>query len=205
MARNHTHLREQMRHRIAQLAARLMAQDGISDFALAKRKAARQLGADDTQNLPNNNEIEQALRDYHAIYQPDEQPARIRALREQATRVMQELSDFDPHLTGSVLHGTATRFSDINLLLVADDLKEVEIFLLNRNVAFRRGERRMALGESAHAVPVLTLTDVGPAEVGVAVVTPAELRRLPRFAGDGHSLERARLPEVEQLLADASS
>ena len=53
--------RKQTRERIAQLAARLMAADGVQDFALAKRKAARQLGANDTQNLPNNTEIEQVL------------------------------------------------------------------------------------------------------------------------------------------------
>lgn len=200
MSRNNGHLREQMRSRIAQLAARLMAQDGIDDFALAKRKAARQLGADDTQNLPNNSEIEQALRDYHAIYQPDEQPARVRALREQALRVMRELAEFDPQLTGSVLSGTATRFSDINLVLVADDLKEVEIFLLNRNVPFKLGERRLLLGDGPRAVPVLTLTEAGPAEVGAMVLSPSELRRLPR-GQDGRVPERARLPEVEQLLA----
>lgn len=200
MSRNNGHLREQMRSRIAQLAARMMAQDGIDDYALAKRKAARQLGADDTQNLPNNSEIEQALRDYHAIYQPDEQPARVRALREQALRVMRELAEFDPQLTGSVLSGTATRFSDINLVLVADDLKEVEIFLLNRNVPFKLGERRLLLGDGPRAVPVLTLTEAGPAEVGAMVLSPSELRRLPR-SQDGRVPERARLPEVEQLLA----
>lgn len=188
-----------MRNRIAQLAARLMAQDGISDFALAKRKAARQLGADDTQNLPNNSEVEQALRDYHAIYQPDEQPARVRALREQALRVMRELAPFDPHLTGSVLTGTATRFSDINLLLFADDLKEVELFLLNRAVSFKLGERRLPLGDMPRMAPVLTLTETGPAEVSAVVLTPGDLRRLPRL--DGRPAERARFPELERLLA----
>ncbi len=34
-----------MRARIAATAARIMAEDGIEDFALAKRKAARRLGA----------------------------------------------------------------------------------------------------------------------------------------------------------------
>ena len=46
----------QMRERIAQLAARLMAVDGIDDYALAKRKAARQAGAPGTRNLPNNDD-----------------------------------------------------------------------------------------------------------------------------------------------------
>ena len=36
--------RNDTRSRIAHLAARLMAEDGIEDYALAKRKAARQAG-----------------------------------------------------------------------------------------------------------------------------------------------------------------
>jgi hypothetical protein len=45
-----TNRQTDMRARIAAAAARLMAEDGIDDFALAKRKAARQLGALDTQS-----------------------------------------------------------------------------------------------------------------------------------------------------------
>jgi hypothetical protein len=61
MPRDHANNR-QMRERIAHLAARLIAVDGIDDYALAKRKAARQAGAPDTRNLPNNDEVEHALR-----------------------------------------------------------------------------------------------------------------------------------------------
>ena len=46
--------RSHLRERITQLAARLMAEDGIDGFAFAKRKAARQLGAADTPHLPHN-------------------------------------------------------------------------------------------------------------------------------------------------------
>src|SRR2546429_239040 len=53
---------QQMRVRIAAAAARMMAEDGLDDFALAKRKAARQLGAEDTQALPKNEEIEAEAR-----------------------------------------------------------------------------------------------------------------------------------------------
>jgi len=49
--------RQQMRLRIAHLAARMIAEDGISDYGLAKRKAARQAGAPDSRNLPTNLEI----------------------------------------------------------------------------------------------------------------------------------------------------
>src|SRR2546426_228906 len=62
-----TNRQTDMRARIAAAAARLMAEDGIDDFALAKRKAARQLGAADTQSLPRNDEIEAELRAYRAL------------------------------------------------------------------------------------------------------------------------------------------
>ena len=201
MARNSYQPRSHMRERITQLAARLMAEDGVDDFALAKRKAARQLGAIDTQNLPNNSEIEQALREYHALYQHDELRSRLRELREQAIRVMREFAPFDPHLTGSVLVGTATRYSDINLLLFTDSPKEVELFLLNRNLLFKSGEKRYRFSDGVRSVPVLTLTESGGADVSAAIFSTQDLKHMPLSPVDGRAMEKARLPEVEALLA----
>src|SRR5947207_4791565 len=99
--------RTDMRARIAAAAARLMAEDGIDDFALAKRKAARQLGAVDTQALPRNDEIEAELRAYRALYQADEHPELVEELRRVALEVMQALEQFNPYLTGPVLTGIA--------------------------------------------------------------------------------------------------
>ena len=65
------------RERIAATAARIMAEDGIDSFALAKRKAARQLGAPDTEAMPRNEEVEEALHAYRALYQADEHPQRV--------------------------------------------------------------------------------------------------------------------------------
>ena len=69
---SHSRRQHQMRERIAQLAARLIAEDGMQDYGMAKRKAARQLGAPDSHSLPNNSEVEQALREYQALYQKEE-------------------------------------------------------------------------------------------------------------------------------------
>jgi hypothetical protein len=98
---------QQMRTRIAAAAARLMAEDGVEDFALAKRKAARQLGAEDTQSLPKNEEIEAELRAYQSLYQGEEQRERIQYLRRCALDAMQLLERFRPYLAGPVLSGTA--------------------------------------------------------------------------------------------------
>lgn len=189
-----------MRGRIAQLAARLMAADGIQDFALAKRKAARQLGAEVTQNLPNNSEIEQALRDYQALYQREEQRARLREMRKQALEAMREFAAFDPHLSGAVLSGTATRYAEINLMLFTDDQKEVELLLLNRGVPFKYSEKRYRLGDSLRSVPVLTLAGGEHAGVELVIFSTTALRHAPRHAGDGGPVEKARRAEIEALL-----
>src|SRR3972149_11811774 len=131
---------QHMRARIAAVAARIMAEDGIEDFAMAKRKAARQLGAGDTQSLPNNDEIETELRVYQSLYQGDEQRERVRYLRGKALAAMEQLADFQPYLTGPVLRGTAGRYADIDLQVFADSGKDLEIFLLNRNIPYQTSE-----------------------------------------------------------------
>ncbi|MDP1897375.1 MAG: hypothetical protein Q8K43_05770, partial [Sulfurimicrobium sp.] len=80
--------RRQMRELIAQTAARLIAEDGIQDYSLAKRKAARQLGAADTHSLPSNSEVQQALRLHQELYQKNEQPLLLKQLRTEALAAM---------------------------------------------------------------------------------------------------------------------
>ena len=85
-----------IRSHIAYLAARLMAEDGVGDYGAAKQKAARQAGLLDSKLLPDNQEIEAALREYQSLYQADDQPAQLRRMREVAVRVMREFSAFNP-------------------------------------------------------------------------------------------------------------
>src|SRR5471032_1964929 len=70
-----------LRRHIAYIAARMMAEDGIADYGTAKTKAARQAGLADSALLPDNQEIEEALREYQGLYQKDDQPAQLRRLR----------------------------------------------------------------------------------------------------------------------------
>lgn len=126
----------QVRTRIAVAAARLIAQDG-ADYATAKAKAARQvLGVDRIapNQMPDNGDIEEEVRKYQALFQGPEQAARLLRLRTAALEVMDALAEFRPYLTGSVLSGSAGEHDDINLQLFADSAKDVEIFLLNKNV-----------------------------------------------------------------------
>lgn len=192
--------RHQMRTRIAHLAARMIAEDGISDYGLAKRKAARQAGAPDSRNLPTNLEIEEALRAYQQLYQADEQPERVQRLREVAVEIMRLLEQFNPYLTGAVLTGSAGRHADVHLQVFTDSLKEVEIFLLNRAIPFRTRELRVWVGDAVETVPDLVLS-TAEADVHVTVLSPNHRRQPLRLSMDGRPLERAPLESVETLLA----
>jgi hypothetical protein len=192
----------QMRERIAHLAARLMAVDGIDDYALAKRKAARQAGAPDTRNLPNNDEVEHALRAYQQLYQADEQRERLRHLRQRAREMMELLARFDPYLSGAVLSGSARKYSEIELLLFTDSMKDVEMFLLDRRIAYRSGERRVHIGDEAQRIPNFSIT-TEDADFDISIFDSRDLRAQIRSTPEGRPLERVRIEWLDSALDEA--
>jgi hypothetical protein len=199
MAREGNRKQSQMRARIAAAAARLMAEDGVDDFALAKRKAARQLGAGDTQSLPANEEVEAELRAYQSLYQGDEQRERVRALRETALDAMHALAAFRPYLSGPVLKGTAGRYADIDLQLFTDDQKAVELFLLNRSLSYEVAEVHHYCGDEVRVVPVLRI-EWDDVPVNLAVYTAKDERSALKATPSGRPIERAGIPAVSGLL-----
>lgn len=193
--------RNDTRAQIAYLAARIMAEDGIEDHGLAKKKAARQAGVSDSHQLPGNDEIDEALRAYRGIYQADDHPAQLAQLREIAVRAMSELEAFNPHLVGSVLNGNAGKYAGIELQLFADDAKAVELFLMEGGIEYEAGQTSLYSGETRITVPVFTVNDDG-AEIELVVLSPREARTPLKTSLAGKTIERAKLAAVEELLAD---
>jgi hypothetical protein len=194
-----------MRARIAAAAARIMAEDGIDNFALAKRKAARQLGAPRgeamREALPTNDEIEEELRAYRALYQPEEHAQRIAELRRIALDAMQALERFNPYLTGPVLKGTAGPYAEIELQLFPESAKDVEIFLLDQNIAYATAEGRRFAGDRARAMSVLSLT-WQDAPLKLSVFDQRDERVALKSSQAGRVLDRAGIAEVGALLRD---
>ena len=182
------------RARIANAAARLMAEEGIGDYASAKRKAARSLGLPPTTSMPDNAEIEAELRIHQRLFQDGEHGQRIAHLRQKAADLMAILQQFNPYLTGSVLDGTAGRFADIDIQLFADSAKEVEIFLLNRQIDFAHATPR---SERAEAVLTVSSEDA----TANLVIYPPQEERVALKTRDGRPRERARLEALRALMA----
>jgi len=180
---------------IASAAARLMAEDGITDYHQAKRKAARQLGLPEHTALPDNAEVEAELRVYRSLYQEEGHAELIAAMRHTALELLDLLAAFHPYLTGSVLDGTAGEHSKIDILLFADSAKEVEIFLLNRGIDVRHVESRNERVE----VVLLIQTDTADANL---VILSRQQERVALKHRDGRSRERIRADALRALLSE---
>jgi hypothetical protein len=198
-----THRQTGMRARIAAAAARVMAEDGIDDFALAKRKAARRLGAPDTESLPTNDEVEAELRAYRALYQAADHGKIIAELRTVALHAMRALEQFNPYLTGPVLKGIAGAYSEIDLQLFPDSAKDVEMFLLNRNVPFSTHEARRFSGDRARAASVFTLEWQG-VPMRLSVFDRRDERVALKTSQAGRAMDRAGIAEVGAMLREGS-
>ena len=125
----------QQEEEIAATAARLIVEEGL-EYGPAKHRAVKQLGLPKRSALPSNEEIEDEVRDYLALFCADTQPAELLALRELAAVWMERLAEFRPHLAGAVWRGTATRLNNVHLQLFCDDSKAAEIALINWNVDY---------------------------------------------------------------------
>jgi len=144
---------------IAATAARMVVEEGL-EYGPAKRRALKQLGLPSRTALPNNDEVEDEVIAYIALFCADTQPAELAELRALALVWMQRMAEFRPHLAGAVWHGTATRLSDIYIQLFCDDSKSAEIALINHHVDY---EPRMVTGFQGDSVEALSLHSRCPA------------------------------------------
>jgi len=177
-----------------------MAEHGIEDFLQAKRKAAGRLGVTDVSVLPKNTEIEAALRAHQRLFDGDSHDHTLKEQRRVALDTMQLLNEFQPRLVGSVLTGTATNYSDINLHLFADRSESVSLKLMEIGIAHQFYERRVKMdAERSIAYPALRFESRG--RMVDATVFPIDgIRQAPYSPVDGRPMRRADAREVSELV-----
>lgn len=205
-ARQHAHQHAQARirerrQRLAHEAARLMAEGGIRDFQMAKRKAAQRLGIFDDASLPRNREIEDALRDYQRLFLGDRQQADLRHRREAALRALEFFSPFQPRLVGPVLDGTADAHSPVLLHLHSDDPDAVPRWLDDQGIPAQARTRRLRLDRERETEVPAWLFGAEGLGFEVLVLPLDGLRQAPLSAIDEKPMRRASAAQLRTLLA----
>lgn len=177
-----------------------MAEQGVRDFSLAKRKAAERIGCAEKNQLPTNEEIETALAEHLRIFHGDSQPFRLKHLRETAVRAMQLLDPFQPRLVGPTLKGTADDHSPINLHLFATQPEEVSWYLQEQRIPHEMGERRYR-GKPPLIYPMYSFI-AGDVVVELTVFPLDGIRHAPPSPVDGRPIKRANIEAVRRLLGE---
>lgn len=188
---------------VAQEAARLMSEHGIRDFHHAKVKAAERLGIVDTQALPRNNEIEDALREHQRLFHADTQPQALRARREAAVEAMRFLRGFDARLVGAVLEGTADEHSAVCLHVFSDDPDAPGLFLREQGIPLETQTRRLRWsGGTAQSEHPVLLFGADGIPFDLTVLPMDALRQAPLDRVDERPMRRATAAMVQELLAE---
>jgi len=200
MSRRNPVRSEHLRRAIAQESARIMAEHGIRDFLVAKRKAAERFGVTDGAVLPKNTEIEEALAEYQRLFGGESHVESLHAQRRAALLAMRRLHRFEPRLVGAVLSGTATEHSDVQLHLFADSPESVALSLLDQGIRHEVTARRVKM--SAERVLEFPGVRFEMADHPIeATVFPTDgIRQAPVSPVDGRPMRRADLAELEALL-----
>ncbi len=211
-----------LRTELAVTAARLIAEEGC-EYAQAKRRAVQEILGEGARRstMPDNSEVEHELRRYLKLFGGDAHRALLAALRSVAAETMQTLHEFDPHLIGAVLNGTATEHSDIHLQLFVDSAKDVELRLMNLGIEFdvddgdADGERPAALERLNFVVPAAASRRPRQRMIGVrlhiyardAIRIAARHKRDVPAEEDMHPIEaagRANLGSLRRLIDETT-
>jgi hypothetical protein len=203
MAKRHPTRGDNLRRALAQEAARIMAEHGVRDFLVAKRKAAERFGVTDGGAvLPKNSEIEEALAAYQRLFGGASHLEALHAQRTAALAAMRYLREFEPRLVGAVLAGTATEHSDVQLHLFADRAESVTLKLIDQGIPHEVTERRVKLNaERSRAFPGVRF-EMEDQPIEATVFPPEGIRQAPVSPVDGRPMRRASTLEVEALLQE---
>jgi len=193
------------REQVAVAAARLLSERGDGDFAGARRKAAQRLGIEDPRDLPDQDEIEAALRQHQRLFRGERQPNALRSLREAALEAMRFFALFEPRLVGSVLDGTADAGAAVRLQLHSDDSAALQRFLVERRIPIDERSRRVALASGAVIEAPEYRFSADGVEFLLTVLPLSAQRTAPRDGLDGKPRPRANGSELQRLLTEVSS
>jgi hypothetical protein len=202
MARRQTNDSERARQVLAQEAARIIVEQGIQDYRVAKIKAAERLGMSERGSLPGNAEIEKAVSEHLALFGRESHVDLLLILRRAALSAMEMLAPFTPRLVGPVLHGTASTNSPVNLHVFADNAEVVAVRLQESRVQYRPFERRLKIRRDRVDTFAAFRFIQDEAAIEATVFPIDGVRQAPISPVNGKPMRRADKSTILKLLGD---
>ena len=200
MGKRTVSVNDRARQMLAQEAARIIVEQGIQDYRLAKTKAAERLGLSTRGSLPGNSEIHDAVSEHLKLFGRESHLNLLQLMRRAAISAMEILSPFSPRLVGPVLNGTAAANSAVNLHVFSDTPELIAMKLDERQLPYKSYERRLkSRRDRAETFAGFRfLHDDSSIE---ATVFPVDgMRQAPISPVDGRPMKRADQSAVRILL-----
>ena len=188
------------RQEVAQEAARIMREEGVRDYLLAKRKAVNRLGVVDRNALAANDEIAAALAEQQRLFGGAAYAERLQELRVVARKAMKLFEAFSPRLVGAVLSGAVTDQTAVNLHVFSDAPESIAHCLLERKIPYDIDEYRVRYRHDRYELQPVYSFATGDVGVEATVFPVTGLRQPPYCPVDGKPMQRVRLPAVEALV-----
>lgn len=140
--RNHSHSNQPGSGlEISRLAAKILAEEGINDYLLAKQRAVQRLHLPDKTGLPKNADVQQQLVNHLELFDGKGLKERQKCFRRLACQLMELLAAFQPLAAGSVVDGVVTKTSRIQIHIFAPTPEHVATALLEKNIPYQLTEQ----------------------------------------------------------------
>jgi hypothetical protein len=186
---------------VAREAARILVEEQLTDYGLAKRKALERMGLSPRGGLPDNALVQAEIIAYQRLFGGAAYVERLQQMRQRAVQAMRFLSEFDPRLSGAVVTGAISQAHHIQLHAFPEQVEAVEIFLADRGLRIEQDERDYRFSDGRVESVPLTRFLAGDMPVDVALFAAGDQRRLPRSPSDGLPAPRLTLAQAEALAA----
>lgn len=184
---------------ITQEAARIICEEQLTDYRLAKQKAAQRLGLGTKSPMPDNADVQKAVVEYQQLFGGTAYRQQLHDMRLTAVKAMKLLAPFHPRLVGAVVTGAVTAAHRVQLHAFAEKPEALDIFLQDCKVQFEQGERtyRHARGAEQH-IPLASF-DAGGIGIDVAIFSEDDERAVLLNPLDGKPYKRLDLTAAEAL------
>jgi len=193
------------RDEILHETARIICEESLLDYKMAKQKAAQRLGFGSHASLPDNASVQAAVIAYQKLYGGDEYRQYLQALRQVAVQAMRLMAEFSPRLVGGAVSGAITAAHRVQLHAFPEQPEALDIFLQDRNIPYEQDERRYRYADGSEREIPLVRFEAGDIGVDVAAFAPGDERRAPLSPTDGLVMKRLTLAEAEALARQSIS